>query len=84
MLLLDNEPTTLGPRRTQTHWKQTVFYLLDTFPVAEGDVLHGHVSCGPNKGNNRDLDIEVRCVLCVVRACLRACVCACARVRVRA
>ncbi len=53
-----------------------MFYLLDTFPVAEGDVLHGHIACGPNKGNSRDLDIQVR-VACVLLFCFCACVRAC-------
>ncbi|EDO17457.1 hypothetical protein Kpol_1037p54 [Vanderwaltozyma polyspora DSM 70294] len=46
-----------GPHAPYTHWKQTVFYLKDDLECEKGDILEGHLTCSPNKMNNRDLDI---------------------------
>lgn len=48
-----------GPQAHYTHWKQTVFYLLDTFPVCAGEELTGFIEQKPNKRNHRDLDIQL-------------------------
>ncbi|KAI8799668.1 S-adenosyl-L-methionine-dependent methyltransferase [Cladochytrium replicatum] len=48
-----------GPHAQYTHWKQTVFYLDDAITVKAGEVVEGTFSLGPNKKNNRDLDISI-------------------------
>ena len=48
-----------GPHAPYTHWKQTVFYLDDALDIKAGDQVTGTIQCGPNKGNPRDLDIEL-------------------------
>jgi protein arginine N-methyltransferase 1 len=48
-----------GPHSKYTHWKQTVFYTPSTLTVNQGDKIVGRLSCGPNRRNNRDLDIGV-------------------------
>ena len=52
-----------SPFANYTHWKQTLFYLLDTITICKGDQIHGKISCKPNKNNNRDLDIEFNMTL---------------------
>lgn len=49
-----------GPADEYTHWKQTVFYLKEPIAVNKGETLTGTLSCRPNAGNPRDLDIDVR------------------------
>lgn len=48
-----------SPAAQQTHWKQTVFYLPEEITICEGERLKGTLSCRPNKGNRRDLDITI-------------------------
>ena len=48
-----------SPRHRQTHWKQTVLYLAEPIAIVKGEELHGKISCAPNAGNPRDLDIEL-------------------------
>ncbi|KAL0480924.1 type I protein arginine methyltransferase PRMT1 [Acrasis kona] len=48
-----------GPRAKYTHWKQTVFYLLDDLTVYNGQEIKGSLKCKPNANNPRDLDIEI-------------------------
>jgi len=48
-----------GPAAEYTHWKQTVFYLKTPLTVCAGETLSGSISCEPNKGNPRDLDISI-------------------------
>lgn len=52
-----------SPFANYTHWKQTLFYLLDTITICKGDQINGKISCKPNKNNNRDLDIEFNMTL---------------------
>lgn len=53
-VVLDTAPWT-----QQTHWRQTVLYLINDLRVAKGDQIKVKLSCAPNKGNKRDLDITV-------------------------
>jgi len=46
-----------SPFARYTHWKQTIFYFVDTITVCKGEVIEGTISCKPNENNNRDLDI---------------------------
>ncbi|KAG8850081.1 type I protein arginine N-methyltransferase Rmt1 [Serendipita sp. 411] len=48
-----------GPHSQYTHWKQTVFYTIDTMSVVQEDKIKGTLSCAPNERNNRDLDIVI-------------------------
>ncbi|ORZ29410.1 S-adenosyl-L-methionine-dependent methyltransferase [Catenaria anguillulae PL171] len=48
-----------GAHAEPTHWKQTVFYTKDDAAVRERDVIVGHLKCGPNAKNHRDLDIDI-------------------------
>ena len=47
-----------SPFCNYTHWKQTLFYFLDTITICKGEMITGAISCKPNEKNNRDLDIE--------------------------
>lgn len=49
-----------SPFAKYTHWKQTLFYLLDTITICKGESIHGTISCKPNETNNRDLEIEFK------------------------
>mmetsp|Transcript_29515 Transcript_29515/g.94775 ORF Transcript_29515/g.94775 Transcript_29515/m.94775 type:complete len:354 (+) Transcript_29515:188-1249(+) len=49
-----------GPHAEYTHWKQTVFYLKDPLTVCEDEKISGTITCAPNSGNPRDLDIELQ------------------------
>lgn len=49
-----------GPHARYTHWKQTVFYTQDVFPITQGETLSGRLTCEPNAKNPRDLDIEIQ------------------------
>ena len=55
--LHENVLLTTSPFGTTTHWKQTVFYLAEPITLKTGDSIMGTLSCAPNKGNHRDLDI---------------------------
>lgn len=48
-----------SPFSQYTHWKQTLFYLIDTITVCKGETIYGKISCKPNEKNNRDLDIQL-------------------------
>ena len=48
-----------GPDAPYTHWKQTVFYLEEPLMVQQGEEITGRLSCTPNAGNPRDLDIKI-------------------------
>ena len=48
-----------SPFAHYTHWKQTLFYLIDTITVCKGETINGKISCKPNEKNNRDLDIQL-------------------------
>jgi len=48
-----------SPKAQQTHWKQTVFYLPEELTICQGEILRGTLSCKPNAGNPRDLDITI-------------------------
>ena len=59
--LAGHEHVTLetAPWTIQTHWRQSVLYLINTLKVAKGDRIECQIKCYPNKGNPRDLDIQV-------------------------
>ena len=48
-----------GPEAVSTHWKQTVFYLKNSFSVMEGQEVSGSFRLLPNYRNYRDLDFVV-------------------------
>lgn len=48
-----------SPYSTSTHWKQTVFYVNEPFPVDNGDVVHGSIAVKKSDRNPRDLDIKI-------------------------
>ena len=48
-----------SPFSEYTHWKQTVFYLQDTFPVHAGEKFTATMTAAPNASNPRDFDIEI-------------------------
>jgi len=48
-----------GPADRYTHWKQTVFYLVEPLAASAGDTLSGVLKCFPNDKNPRDLDITI-------------------------
>ncbi|KAJ1374167.1 Protein arginine N-methyltransferase 1 [Parelaphostrongylus tenuis] len=49
-----------GPDVQYTHWKQTVFYLMDALTVKKGEEINGSFSVTPNARNERDLDFEIK------------------------
>ncbi|KJH49547.1 hypothetical protein DICVIV_04335 [Dictyocaulus viviparus] len=49
-----------GPDVQYTHWKQTVFYLMDALTVKKGEEINGTFSVTPNARNERDLDFEIK------------------------
>ncbi|KNH05275.1 arginine N-methyltransferase [Perkinsela sp. CCAP 1560/4] len=57
--LHDSVLLTTSPYGTQTHWKQTVFYLAEPISLQAGNVVSGRLSCRPNARNHRDLDIHI-------------------------
>lgn len=59
--LAGHEHVTLetAPWTIQTHWRQSVLYLINFLKVAKGDQIDVQIKCYPNKGNPRDLDIQV-------------------------
>jgi len=48
-----------SPFSEYTHWKQTVFYLEDTFPVHKGESFTATMKAAPNGSNPRDFDIDI-------------------------
>ena len=48
-----------SPYSTSTHWKQTVFYVNEPFPVDNGDVVQGSIAVKKSDRNPRDLDIKI-------------------------
>lgn len=48
-----------SPSSNYTHWKQTLFYLPESFTVCVGEKIEGNICCKPNEKNNRDLDITL-------------------------
>lgn len=53
-VLLDTSPL-LPP----THWRQTVLYLYHPLSMKQGERAYFKLTCGPNPGNARDLDISL-------------------------
>ncbi|VDN35142.1 unnamed protein product [Cylicostephanus goldi] len=49
-----------GPDVQYTHWKQTVFYLMDALTVKKGEEMTGYFSVAPNARNERDLDFKIK------------------------
>jgi len=49
-----------GPRHTETHWKQTVFYLDYPITVRQSDTLNGTITVQRNEKNPRDIDIFLK------------------------
>ncbi|KAK6012814.1 arginine N-methyltransferase 8 family protein [Ostertagia ostertagi] len=49
-----------GPDVQYTHWKQTVFYLMDALTVKKGEEITGNFSVTPNARNERDLDFKIK------------------------
>lgn len=48
-----------SPMVPPTHWRQTVLYLINPIRMKEGEKLSCKMTCTPNPGNPRDLDISV-------------------------
>lgn len=53
-VVLDTSP--LSP---PTHWRQTVLYLYHSLEMKAGEKATFHMTCSPNEGNARDLDIRL-------------------------
>jgi len=49
-----------APFTEYTHWKQTVFYITEPLRVVQGQKLKGTITVKKNKGNHRDLNIDLR------------------------
>ncbi|CDW77394.1 protein arginine n-methyltransferase [Stylonychia lemnae] len=49
---------TTGPFSTQTHWKQTIFYIDGEYDLEVGDELYGSIAVRKNKKHPRELDIK--------------------------
>lgn len=49
-----------SPEVQSTHWRQTVLYLYNPLKMVKGDVVKCKMTCVPNPGNPRDLDIALR------------------------
>jgi protein arginine N-methyltransferase 1 len=49
-----------SPEVPPTHWRQTVLYLYNPIKVCKGETINCRMSCIPNPGNPRDLDIALR------------------------
>jgi len=43
-----------------THWRQTVLYLYNPLNVKKGETIKCDMTCTPNPGNPRDLDIHIQ------------------------
>ncbi|KAF8296455.1 putative arginine N-methyltransferase [Trypanosoma cruzi] len=50
---------TTTPLEAPTHWRQTVLYLFNSIHMNKGEKVKFRMSCCPNKGNPRDLDIAL-------------------------
>ncbi len=48
-----------SPHAKYTHWKQTIFYLVEPVTACTGEELSGQIVCNQNAKNKRDLDIEI-------------------------
>lgn len=48
-----------SPLVPPTHWRQTVLYLINPIQMKQGERLKCRMTCAPNPGNPRDLDISV-------------------------
>lgn len=48
-----------SPYSPPTHWRQTVLYLYHPLEMLQEESAHFSMSCAPNKGNPRDLDITL-------------------------
>ena len=46
-----------SPFEEATHWEQTVFAIMDTEVLTEGELVSGKVSCKPMTVNHRGLDV---------------------------
>eukprot|EP00760_Papus_ankaliazontas_P028247 PhM_4_TR359/c0_g1_i1/m.71423/K11434/PRMT1; type I protein arginine methyltransferase len=55
----ENVVLSTTPYSTPTHWKQTVFYLAKPIKILKGEEIKGTLTCTPNPGNHRDLDIRI-------------------------
>ena len=42
-----------------THWKQSVFYVVENLTMVKGESLSGQITVTPNEKNFRDLDINI-------------------------
>jgi protein arginine N-methyltransferase 3 len=49
-----------SPAATQTHWRQTVFYLDEPVDVKVGEVIQGKFICQRDKKDLRSLKIEIK------------------------
>jgi len=49
-----------GPESRYTHWKQTVFYMVDSITIKYGEAITGEFTVQQNKRNKRDLDIAIK------------------------
>lgn len=49
-----------GPESRYTHWKQTVFYMVDSITIKYGENITGEFTVQQNKRNKRDLDIAIK------------------------
>jgi len=49
-----------APWSTTTHWRQTVFYLINPIQMNKGEVMHCKLNSKPNPDNHRDLDVRLR------------------------
>eukprot|EP00127_Corallochytrium_limacisporum_P001379 Clim_evm1s55 gene=Clim_evmTU1s55 len=50
---------TTSPHYTDTHWKQTVFYMPEVLTIRKGETVSGTLECKPNEKNHRDLDFTI-------------------------
>lgn len=48
-----------SPYSPPTHWRQTILYLYHSLDMMEGESASFCITCSPNKGNPRDLDITL-------------------------
>lgn len=49
-----------SPQVPPTHWRQSVLYLYHPLMMKKGERANFKLSCRPNPGNSRDLDISLR------------------------
>mmetsp|Transcript_61090 Transcript_61090/g.71024 ORF Transcript_61090/g.71024 Transcript_61090/m.71024 type:complete len:344 (+) Transcript_61090:160-1191(+) len=48
-----------SPMVPPTHWRQTVLYLINPIRMRQGEHMQCKMTCTPNPGNPRDLDISL-------------------------